>query len=541
MKTFDPIHRARCNQHSFSSDKEYRSILSSARKDLRAYDAEVARLQNAIDFLESEKASLKGYVLVCGSLEAPARRLPREILLHIFQYIQPQVWIQCGSVGATLMPPAMGLASVSHYWRDIVSSAPQLWANVLLDVLDYSKDTHSQVMPWLEGIVLRAKAVPLTLELDVRAQAISHSPEEAQILFSYLRNLMSRTRNIHCGWVFADIVPSSSMACLESVALLATNITSPSDTWTRINLSQLAPNLSKLHIHAQSSFPVFNHAKITELKISMVPVSLVAPALDSCTALRTLEMGPLFDEGQDFRPIEIVLPALSNLVIADNGSSLPDRAVNISRILSMLTLPRLSKLCVKDAEPLSLLPPPSHFSKLADLIARSRCDVVHFSCFGSQSLGISSLISFLSSQTPSLQSLSVGYPEKNAAPGGLDPLLEFLSHGQPSSGIHATHHLPQIYTLQITAPRKSFDDHKFVDLVKSRWRPQDMDFYAHAGATTVSCIQSIDLVVKKGKFSDELWEPLRRRQMHGLRVSVRDKRGCVRTRWEQSQREDESS
>ncbi|KAJ6551161.1 hypothetical protein B0H19DRAFT_893855, partial [Mycena capillaripes] len=52
---------------------------------LGRYDAEIERLQNALDLLPVERAALASHFEACRGVFSPIRRLPTELLVQIFE------------------------------------------------------------------------------------------------------------------------------------------------------------------------------------------------------------------------------------------------------------------------------------------------------------------------------------------------------------------------------------------------------------------------------------------------------------------------
>ncbi|KAK0463447.1 uncharacterized protein EV420DRAFT_1089204 [Desarmillaria tabescens] len=97
------------------------------------YDAENFRIKFALGKLEGVRQSLVDCIQTSEGLLAPVRRIPRDVLQDIFEYV-------CISVSYSPFPgrdevslifaTPFYLSSVCFYWRTICLSSPQLWTSV---------------------------------------------------------------------------------------------------------------------------------------------------------------------------------------------------------------------------------------------------------------------------------------------------------------------------------------------------------------------------------------------------------------------------
>ncbi|KAF9065192.1 hypothetical protein BDP27DRAFT_1202775, partial [Rhodocollybia butyracea] len=96
------------------------SVLENIERDLEDYRAEIFRL-------EQEKERLENYATQLHSLNSPFRKVPDEILRHIFDDC-----CEMNSFRALRSKPAMVISSVCSRWRRNALSVPALWSRISL-------------------------------------------------------------------------------------------------------------------------------------------------------------------------------------------------------------------------------------------------------------------------------------------------------------------------------------------------------------------------------------------------------------------------
>ncbi|KAJ7146922.1 hypothetical protein C8R44DRAFT_552905, partial [Mycena epipterygia] len=63
--------------------------IAESPDELARYDSEIQQLQDRLDGLRSERATLESYANGCRSVLSPVRRLPAELLVDIFDICAP--------------------------------------------------------------------------------------------------------------------------------------------------------------------------------------------------------------------------------------------------------------------------------------------------------------------------------------------------------------------------------------------------------------------------------------------------------------------
>ncbi|KAF9266661.1 hypothetical protein L218DRAFT_857509, partial [Marasmius fiardii PR-910] len=101
--------------------------LANAEVDLRTYQAEINRLQAMVILLKGRRDDLQGAITRYRSLLSPIRRMPPEILTHIFSFC-----CETNTIEPENPPTAISLSKVCGRWRQLVLASPRLWSSLTL-------------------------------------------------------------------------------------------------------------------------------------------------------------------------------------------------------------------------------------------------------------------------------------------------------------------------------------------------------------------------------------------------------------------------
>ncbi|KAJ7687509.1 hypothetical protein B0H17DRAFT_1069806 [Mycena rosella] len=110
------------------------SVVSSLSDELLRYDEDITALEAQLARLVSERAVLRSLHTDCGSLLAPIRRLPSEILAEIFALNLPPSAIldeledgyQEGAFDVLAHSPLLAISQVCARWHAIAMGTPAL-------------------------------------------------------------------------------------------------------------------------------------------------------------------------------------------------------------------------------------------------------------------------------------------------------------------------------------------------------------------------------------------------------------------------------
>lgn len=161
-----------------------RKSVQALSTQIQAAEDELARIvkerRSAIRELETERAALEEDVSATLAYVAPIKRLPHELLRHIF-LLNFEEYPCCAWV----------LSAVCSLWRRLVLSMPALWSKIrLVTTQAASPDT---IRLWLER---SGTTVPLDIEIFLRSQPITAAVVEP----TFRRRLTSLTSHSLTDW-----------------------------------------------------------------------------------------------------------------------------------------------------------------------------------------------------------------------------------------------------------------------------------------------------------------------------------------------------
>ncbi|KAF7357887.1 hypothetical protein MVEN_00834900 [Mycena venus] len=105
---------------------QIKALLFEPSQRLKRLDDEIAVLQKALDKLSKERDALSAYVEAHEVLMSPIRRLPLDILEHIFVACLPT---HRNCVMSAQEAPVI-LGRICSYWRTISLATPRLWSRL---------------------------------------------------------------------------------------------------------------------------------------------------------------------------------------------------------------------------------------------------------------------------------------------------------------------------------------------------------------------------------------------------------------------------
>ncbi|THV06940.1 hypothetical protein K435DRAFT_574269, partial [Dendrothele bispora CBS 962.96] len=111
-----------------SQISEIKEMIRCAEDDLKAYRAEILRLKSKVMVLSTKSDLLEKHTTKIRSLLSPVRRLPNEVLGHIFSYCCDTVF----PVDDFSWRDRNAFLSVCSRWREVGLTTPQIWSVIYL-------------------------------------------------------------------------------------------------------------------------------------------------------------------------------------------------------------------------------------------------------------------------------------------------------------------------------------------------------------------------------------------------------------------------
>ncbi|KAJ7758653.1 hypothetical protein B0H16DRAFT_1370405, partial [Mycena metata] len=161
-----------------------RALISSLLAELPRYDKEIGRLDAIFETLTADRSALqKLYEQCVGVLDAPIRRLPKEVIVEIFRFcneptetcqdpIPPSLWAHEAQreLRRVAGGPLIALSQVCKHWRLITLGTPLLWSKITLDLrcweLPATSFAHQKMIRLLDRALDRSQQTPLDIEVS---------------------------------------------------------------------------------------------------------------------------------------------------------------------------------------------------------------------------------------------------------------------------------------------------------------------------------------------------------------------------------------
>ncbi|KAK0221274.1 hypothetical protein IW262DRAFT_1493147 [Armillaria fumosa] len=214
----------RCNDPPSDSELfDFQGIIKSGSGRIADLDKKIACAKKHLTGLIQERNVLAANIGDAKTLSSPIRRLPSDVLRYIalatipsryqvmnFPFLQPG---SSNSLDSRESP--WTLTQVSHTWRLIIVSTPEVWSSMSMVIKHDERPTTVAHQMFMTGLRLeRSKLLPLTLSVSVSPKAdISNHP-----LLLLISTRSSLIRNL----------------CIE-----ASLISYPAFSWWRGRLDQL--------------------------------------------------------------------------------------------------------------------------------------------------------------------------------------------------------------------------------------------------------------------------------------------------------------
>ncbi|KAH7924998.1 hypothetical protein BV22DRAFT_466122 [Leucogyrophana mollusca] len=205
------------------------TLLAERNQELEIVGAEIERTRAELARLEDKKAGVRGVVQELEALMSPVRRMPTDIIAHIFE--------QClrdeGLPTANPRKAPLLLGQVCKAWRELTFSLPCLWTTLRMEFPPTSSDWDTAMQSIIMTMHLwisRSKGLPISLFLD--------HPKGSPIPWSALVPLDQQILTL--GTRFKELTLHFSPQALSSLL-----------TFTQSSI----PSLERLELESSNSLP----------------------------------------------------------------------------------------------------------------------------------------------------------------------------------------------------------------------------------------------------------------------------------------------
>ncbi|KAJ3861839.1 hypothetical protein EV359DRAFT_66143 [Lentinula novae-zelandiae] len=466
-----------------SSKQDFASYDSESRQCRAVYEKEKSRMQaeysdktailrtkyeGDIHRIQLRLLGLKSYTENLSTLLAPIRRVPMDVLLHIFVLGCTQDDVNAKN------STALTISAVCTCWRQLTKSQSTIWANFQIRLEEYEEPSAPEVAQLVFRVNLylaRSRSYPLTLRI---------LPEKSRDHPALKLIAQESQRWKHLSFGGDDFGGFDGNSCLRSLQLpmleavcfeeseYCTGLSPPLETFGN------APNIRKLSLHSsldQNVAAIFckNWEKLTSLECDLVAnLEGFLSVLDRCTQLRHLTVE---GENVDLIPIPpLRISSLHSLKLVNSQPPSNEHDSMLECLLASLVLPNLISLVLLHAGDIGQCSAVMPYSILRDFFRRSHCSLLTLT-IRQISITDAELVALLV-HVPCLQELSCEDPVDGPALITADFIRSL--HSCQRNGHHSIEPLvPKLRSLRLKVHKEEFDTYPLFSMVTSRWLPDD--------------------------------------------------------------------
>ncbi|KAJ7744641.1 hypothetical protein B0H16DRAFT_1857427 [Mycena metata] len=242
------------------------NVVDNGSLELARYTTEIQTLEETLAKLKSERALLESYAHECRSIFSPARRLPTELLVEIFDLCSPDfnsvntVEQEENRLAKTYL---FHISRVCYRWHDIIMNSPKLWSTITVDTGLWHESAISSAT-LLASSLKRGADFPLTLKAGINPRHLSH-----QSVLELLAQHSRRWKTV-CLWLYPSHLTflahaRGNIPVLETLILHSTH---PDNVEPTAEVFTAAPRLKMAKIFGFGpSFPSLPWGQLLQLTI----------------------------------------------------------------------------------------------------------------------------------------------------------------------------------------------------------------------------------------------------------------------------------
>ncbi|KAK0238732.1 hypothetical protein EDD85DRAFT_827938 [Armillaria nabsnona] len=446
-------------------------------QELRALaQAFVARVNEELATLHKERKRLSDSIRERQSVFGALRRMPKEILAHIFFHALdiPFPWTKSPILNGrwpsdSARHPLLSFELVSRNWKDILDTFPNLWSyvNILSDRMP-----SSTYACYIGNQLSRSRQCPLSISIcHSKSASVTWLGDFPVAILMTLFTVSHRLQALHLclpSKYFTDLQQlRPSFPTLQELVLYS--LTEP---------SKIAPHL---HFGSLPSLRVFHAVNISDVcKLSLpwhqithftntyTQVGHRPPAHRVLDILKTMSLLSICHFSLDLYSLsnevleETTLSQLHSLTLTSMYRQGFDFPPVIPFVLNSLKLPALSDLSITCLKGFDSRDQDTTFTSIRQLIERSQSPLTSL-YFNNGEILKDDLIHILS-RTPTLQVLQL----ENVGGGITDQVLNDLARVDTESGSRVPALVPHLHTLHLSG-QLDFQVEFYVGMVESRW------------------------------------------------------------------------
>ncbi|KAF5373186.1 hypothetical protein D9758_001559 [Tetrapyrgos nigripes] len=334
-----------------TDDQHIRQLCSEYAQDLGQMDAQIKHLKASLDTITKKRDILQAKVTSLKAITSPLRRLPTEVLQHIFLHsLAPFSTLE------RLESPLL-LTQICSRWRSVAIDTPELWAAIHVfvpKVTDNLPEPHrAKIEALREGLgcfLSRSRSSPLSISLYTHPWSREREDKwAATLIFGIIMRYHQRWKHLILRGhpqVFSPVerLQPGDLPCLETLNLKNEFLlTMPLST-----LFDLAPRLYQLSLPDgadcfHDGLTQANLVRLTHLAITrrLIEMAKIMPMLMVCTNLTELSLNTSFRLSTGSNISTITLPKLERLVVVHS-------TYFYDIFFNSLTVPGLRELILKE-------------------------------------------------------------------------------------------------------------------------------------------------------------------------------------------------
>ncbi|KAJ7635082.1 hypothetical protein FB45DRAFT_910697 [Roridomyces roridus] len=346
---------------------------------LASHETELARLESLIRDLSAQRDQIKAYIDPYRALASQGRRIPQELLEHIFLDCLPEH--RNAAMSSAEAPLLLG--HICSAWRSIAFALPQLWAAIHVSSKFMSDVPISELQTWLArsasspiAFSLQCasgeteKALPALIDVSARWKRVQIHGSSLQELEStavlrvaapWLQDITIIFREDPVDWdITRDPTRVLVLSLFQGPSLQSVTI----HTTHPIGFVPREPFLWNQLLHLTLSFPMMSDDPRIQTNHGDFTIDSALLLMKYCPRLESIHMHLYWPHAPSYQET-IFLPHLKSLTILDRSLI---SAQDLSYFLDHLNMPALSHLHLPSVCPQSYPDAfqPSVFSALTD-------------------------------------------------------------------------------------------------------------------------------------------------------------------------------
>jgi hypothetical protein len=451
--------------HCHSSNKapltrfEIHAIISKADAHLSNLDAEITSLEAKLNEFKDERRRVQRHRDIHYAALSPMRRLPLEVISHIFILCLPEGWHRW--LHRPHRAPLL-LMQVDRHWRIAALRTPRLWTSLVLHLDELSSSEskernqeHLEEM-WAKRWFERSSGCGLSIRLISSANCKMATHPIIDVLVPHARRIEELSVSLSSGLYSALEPLRGCLSSLRDLSVLGLDEGPFQGFCSVFAVARALQSVSLLH--CDHKLPTFKLpiAQLTHGQFNVLTIRQIHEILRQSRNLESLSVSVKLDV--DSGPVAAIVSPLRSFTFWGSAPCL-------EWLCSPLTLPNLRDIRISAKGHIGVVWP-----SVMSLLDRSSCrsELESFALNRLTEIDEDALLEFLST-TPSLTALSIRSCSRGLLILG-ERLLRKLTC-ERGSGSVTQPLVPKLQSLSFDGFFAFYD--RLANMIESRWRPRN--------------------------------------------------------------------